>query len=108
MSTTERTDTEPTVPEILRAARKGAGLTQRQLAARLGVSQQAITGWETGERHPSGEDTFRFLRACGVKTTLRQVGGVTPIRYKASTTRPPMGVTTLPPVTAATDLLAAA
>lgn len=55
---------EATVPEMLRAARKGAGLTQRDLAKRLGVSQQAITGWETGDRKIGGEQLARFLQAC--------------------------------------------
>lgn len=101
MTTAEQT--EPTVPQLLRAARTDAGLTQRQLAARLNVSQQTITGWETGARKPSGEDMLRYLRSCGVRASLE-----TPIRYKRVTTRPPLGVSSLPPVTAATHLLAAA
>ena len=32
--------------------RKKAGLTQRELANRIGVTQVCITMWETGERKP--------------------------------------------------------
>lgn len=104
MSTTEA---EPTVPQILRAAREAAGHTQRELAAMLGVSQQAITGWETGTRNLSGTDMLRFLKACGVQTTLRRESG-SPIRYKSSTSFAPMGISRLPDVTADTHQLVAA
>lgn len=39
-------------------ARKAAGLTQEQLAARLGVTQGAIAQWENGITHPS----YRVLK----------------------------------------------
>lgn len=34
-------------------ARKAHGYTQRELATRIGVSQQALFSYETGERRPS-------------------------------------------------------
>ncbi len=37
----------------LRAARAKGGLTQAELAARLGVSQSAISFWESGAETPS-------------------------------------------------------
>ena len=39
--------------EIIRNARKAAGLSQAQLAATLGVSQGAVAQWENGITHPS-------------------------------------------------------
>lgn len=37
----------------LRKLRKAAGLTQRELGDRIGVSPQAVTQWETGVKFPS-------------------------------------------------------
>ena len=39
--------------EIIRQARKAAGLTQIRLAAMVGVTQGAIAQWENGMTHPS-------------------------------------------------------
>jgi HTH-type transcriptional regulator, cell division transcriptional repressor len=33
-------------------ARRRAGLTQKELAARIGVGQRAVQGWELGRSHP--------------------------------------------------------
>ena len=38
--------------EHIRALRQHLGLTQRQLADRLGTRQQTISEWETGKYHP--------------------------------------------------------
>ena len=37
---------------VIREARKNAGLSQEGLAARLGVSRNAVAGWETGHSRP--------------------------------------------------------
>jgi transcriptional regulator with XRE-family HTH domain len=44
----------------LRAARLHAGLTQRELAKRVGVGQQAVSGWESGEETPTGRQGVRL------------------------------------------------
>jgi transcriptional regulator with XRE-family HTH domain len=36
------------ISERIRAARLAAGLTQKQLAARLGTHQSVVAGWERG------------------------------------------------------------
>jgi phage repressor protein C with HTH and peptisase S24 domain len=38
---------------VIREARKNAGLSQEGLAARLGVSRNAVAGWETGHSRPN-------------------------------------------------------
>lgn len=51
---------EATFGERLRAARLRAGLTQRELAERIGVGQQVVSEWEMGKRVPDGRHTIRL------------------------------------------------
>ena len=37
---------------MIRAARKANGLSQEELAARVGISRNAVAGWETGHSRP--------------------------------------------------------
>jgi DNA-binding XRE family transcriptional regulator len=39
---------DPLTPELLRDARQSAGLSQRELAARLGVRPMTVSEWELG------------------------------------------------------------
>lgn len=39
----------------LREQREGLGVTQEELAERLGKSRNTIGAWERGDQHPSGE-----------------------------------------------------
>ena len=39
-------------PKTLKVERVKAGLTQRELAAKLGIGQSAVSMWEQGERVP--------------------------------------------------------
>lgn len=48
-------------PSNLQKARKAAGVTQQELAERLGVLQKDISRWEHGGRTPSVET---FARIC--------------------------------------------
>jgi transcriptional regulator with XRE-family HTH domain len=54
---------------VIRSARRRAGLTQRELAVRLGKSQSEIGRWERGEARPSFETVQRVVRACGLQLT---------------------------------------
>jgi DNA-binding XRE family transcriptional regulator len=45
-----------------REARKAARVTQADLAEALGVSRQAVTGWESGQRVPSSAHALAYGR----------------------------------------------
>ncbi len=49
------------------AGRRRAGLSQRQLAERLGRPQSTIARWETGEQHPPLESVVDALHACDLE-----------------------------------------
>jgi putative transcriptional regulator len=49
----------------LRASRDGAGLTQANLAAALGVSRQTVISLEQGRYQPSLELALRLARLFG-------------------------------------------
>lgn len=51
--------------EVLRRARRDAGLTQDELAVLAGTSQSAIAAYETGAREPSWSVLERIVRASG-------------------------------------------
>ena len=52
--------------DTIRTARKGAGLTQAELAAKTGVSQQAIQKYETGIITNIASDKIELIaKACG-------------------------------------------
>jgi len=53
------------VAELIRAARREAGLTQRQLAALAGTSAAAICFYEQAERVPRVDTAARILEAAG-------------------------------------------
>jgi transcriptional regulator with XRE-family HTH domain len=48
-------------------ARRRAGLTQRQLAERLGLRQATIARWERGDRGVSLDDVDMVAHACGLQ-----------------------------------------
>jgi len=56
--------------ELVREARLRAGLTQQDLAERLGTSQSVIARWESGRRSPSVETMVRAVRACGLDVAM--------------------------------------
>ena len=52
--------------DLIREARKRAGLTQRELAGRLGTTQSAIARLERGGTEPSYERVVEAVCACGM------------------------------------------
>jgi transcriptional regulator with XRE-family HTH domain len=55
--------------QIIREARLKAGLTQSELAVRLGRDRAQVARWETGGQQPSFENLQSAVEACGF--TLR-------------------------------------
>ena len=55
-----------TTGQKIQALRKGRGLTQEQLAARLGVSRQAVSRWELDETLPDTQNLLPLMEALGV------------------------------------------
>lgn len=53
------------VPILLRKAREAAGLTQAELANRLGTTYQAVQKWERSGANPTVATISRVLRALG-------------------------------------------
>ncbi|HEX2057306.1 MAG TPA: helix-turn-helix transcriptional regulator [Actinomycetota bacterium] len=51
---------------IIRNARRRAGISQAELARRLGTKQPVVARWEAGARVPSLESVSRAVEACGL------------------------------------------
>lgn len=65
-------DTAPTLAAgLLRTARDMAEVTQAELAARAGVSQQSISAYETGRKDPTVTTLTRLLAAAGLEMRIR-------------------------------------
>jgi len=56
--------------ELIRARRR-AGLSQAELAARMSTSQSAIARLESGQTLPSTRTLLRFAKATGSRVHLR-------------------------------------
>src|SRR5690349_12492697 len=50
---------------LIREARRRAGLTQAELAEAAGTSQSGIARWESGRTAVSLDDVIRLVRLCG-------------------------------------------
>lgn len=59
--------------ELIREARKRAGLSQRELAELMGTTQAVIARWEGGLRSPTFERLLEAVRACGFDLAARIV-----------------------------------
>ncbi len=51
--------------QIIREARLKAGMTQTELADRLGRDRAQVARWETGGQEPSFENLRAVVEACG-------------------------------------------
>ncbi len=56
--------------DVLRDARRRAGLSQTELARRLGTTQSVISRWEHGHDTPRTDTLATILRACGWEADL--------------------------------------
>ena len=57
----------------MREARKRAGLTQTELAERVGTTQSAIARLERGHGHPTMQRISELVEACGLELQVRLV-----------------------------------
>jgi hypothetical protein len=57
--------------QLLREARRRAGLTQRTIAGRVGVTQPTVARIERGDIEPSLERLLGLIRACGLDLDIR-------------------------------------
>jgi len=55
---------------LVREARRLAGLTQAELAERLGTTQSAVSRWERGDDEPRVGTLAAILHACGLEADL--------------------------------------
>jgi transcriptional regulator with XRE-family HTH domain len=56
--------------ELVRDARRRAGLTQAVLAKRVGTTQSAVSRWERGHEEPRLARLAAILRACDLRATI--------------------------------------
>lgn len=54
--------------ERLKTLRKEAGLTQEEVAKKLGISRPAYTYWEKGEKRPTPDKLTQIASLFGVST----------------------------------------
>ena len=59
-----------TPADLLRDARRRAGLSQRELAVRAGVSQPVVAAYEAGRNQPSVPQLARLVGAAGFTLDL--------------------------------------
>ena len=52
----------------LRAIRRAADMTQKELAEKVGIAQKAVCGYETGQNSPSLPMLERLAAALNVET----------------------------------------
>jgi transcriptional regulator with XRE-family HTH domain len=55
---------------LIRESRRVGGLTQVELARRLGTSQSAVSNWERGLDTPRVDTLARILEACGFEADM--------------------------------------
>jgi transcriptional regulator with XRE-family HTH domain len=74
---------------LLADARRRAGLTQAELAARLGISQSAVAKLEREDANPTVRTLERALRATGNRIEARPVPAVDESLIRAQLALPP-------------------
>ncbi len=67
------------ISESIRNARKKAGLTQKELGERLGVSAAMIAQYENGQRNPKNETIQKIATALDVPVSSLTNGIVTQV-----------------------------
>ena len=55
---------------LIQQARRRAGMTQTELAGRVGTTQSAVARWERGASRPSVERLQELVEACGLELQI--------------------------------------
>lgn len=63
----------PNAADVLRRARRAAGLSQRELARRAGTSSATVSQYESGHKEPRIDTLARLLDTCGHRLDVRAV-----------------------------------
>lgn len=71
--------------EQIRQARKSRGLTQAQLAERLGMSEMTVRRWETNQRSPRMEEIQRIAETLSIPADKLISDADTPSREHSDT-----------------------
>ena len=61
--------------QILRSVRKEAGMTQTQVAERIGANKSYISRIENGQITPTAASFFRIVAAMGMQIQITKAGG---------------------------------
>ena len=85
-----------TLGEKLTQARKTAGLTQADVAAKLNVSRQAVSRWESGQSKPSTERLLALGELYGVSIDQLLNTGNVEVPAVETVSAPPEAETTEP------------
>jgi len=72
------------LPALLKAFRKQAGLTQGQLATRVGITQQTLSALERNANKVSADRLLQLLAILGVEMVLQSRGHETDLKTSAS------------------------
>lgn len=71
-SKAQRLTSEGQVVELIRQRRKAKGLSQQQLASKLGVTQARLSEIESGRAHLSVERLIAIVVLLGLELVLRE------------------------------------
>lgn len=63
---------------VLKAAREAKGLNQDHIASHLGVSRQAVGGWESGRSNPTSQNLQDICRFLGIDLAAASSGRLVP------------------------------
>ena len=87
---------ELTIPDILREALRRDGLTQGQLAVKIGVNPSQVSTWLSGQARPSIENVASIARATGrTEGQVREAAGYPTFESPAGPDVPPWVAETL-------------
>jgi predicted nucleotidyltransferase/DNA-binding XRE family transcriptional regulator len=70
--------TGPSAAELLREARRRAGLSQVELGRRAGIAQSVVSAYESGRRQPALTTLAALVRATGHDLDVRVIGAPLP------------------------------